>query len=92
MQISTNGGRAPRWSRDGKTLFYLGPEQKVMSVSVRFGNSVEAGTPSLLFSIATRGGDYDVFPDGKRFLINTNSGAPALPLTVATHWTKAIKR
>jgi len=36
-QVSTNGGVQPRWRRDGKELFYLGLDRKLMAVPVRGG-------------------------------------------------------
>ena len=44
-QISTNGGFSPVWSRDGKELFYIGSDQKLMAVEVIGGNKFEAGMP-----------------------------------------------
>ncbi len=92
LQISTNGGRAPRWTRDGKHLFYLAPDQKIVSVAIDLGASVEFGSPIPLFSISARNSEYDVLPDGKRILVNTNAGVAPRPLTVSTHWTSAVRR
>ncbi len=48
-QISTSGGSQPWWRGDGKELFYLGPEQTLMSVAVRAGDAFEASVPTALF-------------------------------------------
>ena len=48
--------------------------------------------PTPLFPIAARNNEYDVSPDGKRFLVNTNAGVPPRPLTVTTQWSSAIRR
>ena len=34
-QVSTNGGSTPRWRRDGKELFYLASDSRIMSVDVK---------------------------------------------------------
>ena len=47
--ISTSGGTLPRWRRDGKELFYLAPDGKLMAVEIRSGANFEAGAPKLLF-------------------------------------------
>ena len=52
QQVSTDGGRMPCWSPDGRELFYRAGAGQVMSVSVQTGPSVELGTPQLLFEVA----------------------------------------
>jgi serine/threonine protein kinase/Tol biopolymer transport system component len=69
--ISVNGGDKPRWSRDGKELFYIATDGKMMSVPIQGGRSFEPGAPVPLFDTRVTGFmPYDVAPDG-RFLINT---------------------
>jgi eukaryotic-like serine/threonine-protein kinase len=78
--VSTAGGRQARWSPDGKELFYVAPDARLMSVSMRLradNQQVEAASPVALFlakvSGVTTGGsgmEYDVSRDG-RFLMNT---------------------
>jgi DNA-binding winged helix-turn-helix (wHTH) protein/Tol biopolymer transport system component len=48
-QVSTRGGGEPVWRRDGKELFYLSPEGKLMSVEIRAATSLEIGEPKVLF-------------------------------------------
>jgi serine/threonine protein kinase len=71
-QISSNGGRQPRWRRDGKVLFFIGSGDKIMAAEVReSGSSLEIGKPRAIITIQTpaiRGFVYDVSGDGKRFL------------------------
>src|SRR5262249_22794707 len=45
-QISSNGGKQPQWSHDGKELFYVAADQKLMAVAVRSGLSLDPGTPN----------------------------------------------
>jgi Tol biopolymer transport system component len=82
--ISLAGGEMPRWSGDGKELFFVAADGKMMAVAVKAvagpKPSFEAGAPVPLFDahMAHSGVDvnfeYDVTADGKRFLINTIAG------------------
>jgi serine/threonine-protein kinase len=79
-QISTGGGSHPIWSRDGRKLFFLTPDWRIMAVDYSAqGDSFAAGRP-LLWSqknLAFLGGNYpyDLAPDGKRFAVVMNPGA-----------------
>ena len=69
-QVSSGGGTMPRWRKDGRELFYLGPEGQLMAAEVRLSPSFESRVPAALFKVALREGpdrQYDVSPDGTRF-------------------------
>ena len=84
-QISTGGGAFPQWRHDGKELFYLGLDNRVMAQSVSLsGSRVEPGQAGALFSI-TPSGFYAASPDGQRFLINDITTPPA-PITILLNW------
>jgi Tol biopolymer transport system component len=68
-RISPAGGRFPRWRRDGKELYYVAPTGDLMAVSVTLGPKWEAGVPAPLFRAEREIQNYDVTPDGSRFLI-----------------------
>ncbi len=73
-QVSSEGGVEPRWSRDGRQLFYRGiNRQEMMAVTVKTTPTFRAGTPRTLFQAQAASGldypRYDVSPDGKRFLM-----------------------
>ena len=103
--ISTDGGVSPRWRRDGSELFYIAtastvpfgatvPDGRLMAVEVS-GGAVErftAGLPKLLFPVSAKGSQYHPTRDGKRFLINTGSGASTLPVTVTVNRPSALTR
>ena len=93
--ISTAGGDKPRWSHDGKELYYLGPDRKLMAVPVKIGSTFEPGVAAPLFQTrVTSFFPYDVAADG-RFLINTPSDAPLLaasPVTMVLNWQSTIKK
>jgi serine/threonine-protein kinase len=91
-QVSTRGGVVPRWSPDGRELFYVGPDLALMSVSVEpVGARVRLGTPERLFQTrlgTAAGRDYDVATGG-RFLFNVpTSEQPVVPITVILNWTR----
>src|SRR5437588_12198130 len=68
--VSNQGGLIPRWRGDGKELFYLSPEGKLMAVAVRErAGALEWETPQPLFPlVSTVFSPYDVSADGQRFL------------------------
>jgi len=102
FQISTTGGVQPRWRRDGRELFYLSLEGKLMAVEVKTAPTFEYGPPKALFQTQmlrlagfTLVFQYDVAPDGDRFLVlnSTGSGgANSSPITVALNWTAGLKK
>jgi len=87
--VSVAGGTVPRWSRDGKELFFLTSDRRLMAVGVHASPSVAIGQPTPLFALPGRRiwKDYDVAPDGKRFLaIVTDLLGDEQPMTVVTNW------
>jgi eukaryotic-like serine/threonine-protein kinase len=102
--ISRDGGSQPRWRRDGKELFYLSPDGKVMAVEVTEGAVFKAGVPRPLFqarmsSLTSKAipdvfqdvFQWDVSADGERFLIDTPKTSSE-PLTVILNWTTDLKK
>ena len=100
-QVSTTGGSRPTWRHDGKELFYVTPDRKLMSVEVTAGATFEALAAKPLFDthikgiasrvIVSRHG-YAVSGDGLRFLINDLTETSASPITVVLNWTADLKR
>ena len=69
VPVSKGGASTARWSRDGGELFYLSTDRRLMAVPVRTSPSLELGTPVPLFALDDRSwSDFDVSPDGRRFL------------------------
>jgi eukaryotic-like serine/threonine-protein kinase len=99
-QISNGGGTQPRWRGDGKELFYLSPDNKMMAVPLAPGAVIDAGTPIELFQASPREmvatsemAAYDVTKDGQRFLINTQvKGADTPPMSVILNWSATLKQ
>ena len=95
-QISTAGSDKPRWRRDGKELYYIAPDGKMMAVPIKStATTFEPGIAIPLFETHVTGfTPYDVAPDG-RFLINTvmeNAAANTSPITVVLNWTTGLKK
>ncbi len=96
-QASTAGGSQVRWSHDGKELFYVAPDGKMMAVSIapRDG-AVKAGMPVELFQTHLATGtnvlgskpQYAVSRDG-RFVLNTAIESASAPIVVAINWAAA---
>ena len=96
-QVSTGGGDAPRWRADGKELYYVAPDFKLMAVAVvttqsaAQGATFTPGTPQALFQTYMVQGSgqkqqYDVARDG-RFLINTElQEASTEPIHLLLNW------
>ncbi|MGA9980562.1 MAG: protein kinase [Candidatus Sulfotelmatobacter sp.] len=96
-QVSNAGGTQPRWRGDGKELFYLSPDNKLMSVPVKTGANFDAGTPAVLFQayprefVATSEQFfYDVTRDGQKFLINTQMKSAITPMSVVLNWPSTL--
>jgi eukaryotic-like serine/threonine-protein kinase len=94
-QVSTNGGSRPVWSRDGKELYFIAADGKMMAVDVAGGAKFQAGAPKPLFDSHFAGGNspwYDVSKDG-HFLIPVQIEQSAIaPMTVVVNWTAALKK
>jgi eukaryotic-like serine/threonine-protein kinase len=89
-QISTAGGRAPVWTRGGKEIVYQAPGDEIMAVEVRTSPAFQAGIPRALFKTHLRpppGAQFDVTPDGERFLVNLKPGDQVSdPITLVQNW------
>ena len=98
-QLSSNGGVTPRWRSDGRELFYLAPDRKIMSVEVRTsGTTFDHGSAKPLFQVTvdavttTATNRYDVSADGQRFLVNASvEDARSVPITVVVNWLASVK-
>ena len=90
--VSKAGGTNPRWRSDGKELFFAAPDGSVMSVDVTPGTTFRATEPKLLVRVPPGiRPNWDVTPDGKRFLVLVNV-EQAAPFTVWQNWQAGLKR
>jgi eukaryotic-like serine/threonine-protein kinase len=96
QQVSTSGGIQARWRSDGRELYYIAPDGRLMGVSITTMHqaTIQPGTPVALFQTriwgggtsATLGHQYDVSPDG-RFLLNSVVEETAMaPITLLLNW------
>jgi Tol biopolymer transport system component len=99
-QVSTVGGEQPRWGGDGKEIFYLSPDSRMMAAPVMTRANFDAGEPITLFQTTPRqpvtNKDlfvYAVSPDGQRFLINTQvRETQTEPMSVILNWTAKLNK
>jgi Tol biopolymer transport system component len=93
-QISTGGGGQPKWRGDGKELFYMMRNGKMMAATVTTGAKFTVSEPHLLFPTRALPHDvnmYDVTRDGRRFLVNTPlEWSTSSPITVVANWTEGF--
>jgi Tol biopolymer transport system component/tRNA A-37 threonylcarbamoyl transferase component Bud32 len=93
-QASVDGGRYPVWSRDGRELYFVGAEGKMMAVEIKPGAQFVASVPKPLFDVrlGTSNPSFDVSADG-RFLIATPvEQSASVPMTVVLNWPAALKK
>jgi serine/threonine protein kinase len=97
--VSVNGGGWPQWSRDGRELFFIGPDSMMRSAAINGeGSEFRVGEIHTLFPVRLRprvrldAYPYDVSRDGQRFLINTFVDEPTSALiTLVANWTRGIQ-
>jgi Tol biopolymer transport system component len=105
IQISADGGVQPLWRPDGRELFFLTGDGKLMAVPVTLGQRAIVGTPVALFQTRTESGgaqtagvwhSYDVTPDGRKFLVTTltqpQQTQSSAPITVVVNWLAGLTK
>jgi eukaryotic-like serine/threonine-protein kinase len=91
--ISKGGGTDPRWRGDGKELFYVATDGKLMSVDISAKPMFKAGAPRPLFQLPAGFMAGDVTADGRRFLIGVPvAQSSSVPFTVVLNWQKTLKK
>jgi Tol biopolymer transport system component len=99
IPVTVAGGGQPRWSKDGKELYYRTPDDKIMAVEIKAGTRLEAGIPRQLFSAPIQTVEarnpirhmLAVTPDSRRFLLRvlpgsvtgSNTAVPNVPAVAA---------
>ena len=92
QRVSVAGGSLPRWRRDGKELFFVAPDGSLMVVATTTKDAFDAGVPAALFTADPPPDDYDVAPDGRRFLFLERAAERDVPLQVMVKWTAGLKK
>ncbi len=99
-QISVNGGIGPLWSPAGDEIFFVNTVGKMMSVSVKTNPSFSAEKPKELFDVSQMYfpnipiNNYDISPDGKRFIMlrNSKSNNKMTSFNYIVNWTQELQR
>lgn len=98
-QVSSAGGRMPRWRRDGRELYFVGEDDTLMAAEVEASpHKFEVKNVRPLFRVnlapeaRDRGGSFDVAADGTRFIINASSDEAQPPITLVLNWTAELKK
>jgi Tol biopolymer transport system component len=101
VRVSAEGVADYCWRKDGKELFYIDDQGKVMAVDVKLGSIAEVGTPRKVFDLPpgysgfiTPGfSGFTAFGDGQRFLFIEPAGEPPAPkINVVLNWAAGLKR
>ncbi|MGE5056141.1 MAG: protein kinase domain-containing protein [Acidobacteriota bacterium] len=96
IRISTEGGIDPRWRRDGRELYFVSSDGRLMATEVRTEISFSAGVPKPLFRFSgttqTNRRSYWPSPDGQRFLVMKMSDDSAANIQVTVSWTEALRK
>lgn len=98
-QITAQGGVDPRWRRDGRELYYLALDGKLMAVPIKSDRTFEAGTPAALFQspltvtrpVPGRDRRYDVSADGRFLMVTPTQSAPT-PITAVVNWLSGLEK
>ena len=96
IQISSNGGQHPLWSRDGRELFYIAADGKMMAVPVQLRPSFDRKRPVELFPaghfFVNVARNYDLSPDGNGFVMVKNAGVAARQsIVVVSNWFEELR-
>jgi Tol biopolymer transport system component len=93
--VSMDGGGYPRWRADGRELYFLSADGRLMATTFSAGPRPTLGRPAPLFEVRLiahpdrgifAGYEYDVAADGSRFLLNRMVSPPAASMTVIVGW------
>lgn len=91
LRVSSGGGFDVQWGPDGRELFYITNDRRLVAAPFAGGAGAGAGTPKTLFSVAGSesnplsyqpGFGYSLSPDSRRFLFNLGTGEADRELTV----------
>ena len=94
-QVSSGGGQTAEWRSDGREIFYMSLDGKLMAVGVRAGSSFETEEPQVLFAVrakSTPERQYTASKDGQQFLVNIpSSGQESPPITLVQDWAAVLE-
>ncbi len=98
-QVSSSGGRMPRWRRDGRELYFFADDDALMAAEVAASpNKFEVKNVHPLFRVnlapegRDRSGSFDVNGAGSRFIIHTSTDEAQPPITLVLNWPAEVKK
>ncbi len=98
-QVSVNGGSSPRWSRDGREIFFVDGDRNLVAMPVLPGAAFATGKGEVLFGTLPFHGtapylSYDPHPDGLRFIMSRQLRAAGRPeeVIVVQNFFEVLKR
>jgi Tol biopolymer transport system component len=92
-QVSTGGGGAALWSRDGREMILTGLDGTISSVDVQTAPTFKAGTPRPLFKARPDAAGFTMAADAQRFLVTVPVGHAALSsIMLEINWPAGLKK
>jgi Tol biopolymer transport system component len=95
VRVSVDGGGQPKWRGDGRELFYLARDGRVMAVGIKGGGpTLEVGLPAALFAIGSFRPDYDDYApvaDGQRLLVKVPVDKRPRRIHVVIDWPSLLR-
>ena len=90
--VSPNGGRLPRWSRDGRELFYVTADGTVSATPIASGPPLEIGGPKALFTRGSRArwSSFEPTRDGRFIAVEPVQYGAEMPLHVILNWPASL--
>ncbi|HSE62524.1 MAG TPA: protein kinase [Thermoanaerobaculia bacterium] len=99
IRVSSDGGNQPRWSRDGRELFYIAKSYTMMAAPFDSSGAGPTAPPSRLFDVPisyTFGSHaplrYDVSPDGRFLVAVRASNDPPPSIVFVLNWQSALTK
>ena len=93
-QVSTAGGDEAVWGRDGMKIYYIAIDRNLMEAAIATEPSFRVVRATALFPVRVPNyapteakSNFDIMPDGQRFLVNTRVDTAAQPIQVIVNWT-----
>jgi Tol biopolymer transport system component len=94
-RVSTDSGFDPRWSQDGKELFFVGGP-RMYAVPIKTSPTFAVGTPTVLFTQrqdqALVYSGFDVAKDGRFVMVQHDAAEARTPINVVTNWIEELKQ
>jgi Tol biopolymer transport system component len=90
VQVSVGGGDDPLWSRDGRALYFIA-QHTVFEAKIHAGATFSSDPPIPVFTASAEIDNYDVTPDGQKFLVLRHPPADFQRFSVLVNWQAKIR-